>query len=374
LYGQALTRDPGDEAAARRDVQALADFLATHPDAGFTAWESVPFRGLLSALRPSFPSLAAQVLRLGYLSPAAALDSAVRALVVVGDDRGLLLTDPADPNALRWLSMPRPDMLRLVATARDEAVTGSEPTTLAALRALLLPAGGVCPGELIVASDGVLEEAPLRILFALGTPTDARLPAIIQLTRRRLRGPVTSSPTIASLADAWRDLPRAHDEVTKDEAKLFLRGNAVTAAALASVGETGLLHVGVHAQREYGLPQLLLADGALGPLEIGAMSFPGGPVVLLSGCGTSASATRSGVERSLADAFLRAGARAVIATRWAVEDREMYDAVRAIIGRWPFASPSRVVADVSHELRVAGAPARVWGALAVYKPQLVEGT
>jgi CHAT domain-containing protein len=127
-----------------------------------------------------------------------------------------------------------------------------------------------------------------------------------------------------------------------------------------------LLHLGLHARREQGVPQLLFADGPLGPVEIAATPLPGAPVVLLAGCATGVSHTAAGVERSLADAFLRAGASAVIGTLWPVEDREILPFVRALVEAWPFQDVAATVASICLRLRQQGLPARCWAAPMVY--------
>ncbi|MAE44329.1 MAG: hypothetical protein CMF63_04985, partial [Magnetovibrio sp.] len=77
---------------------------------------------------------------------------------------------------------------------------------------------------------------------------------------------------------------------------------------------------------------------------------------------TAAQGQERGIERSLAGAFLKSGASAVVSTHWPVRDREFQGFVEALVDRWPFPDPALAVARVCRRLRRQGAPPRVWGA------------
>jgi hypothetical protein len=200
-------------------------------------------------------------------------------------------------------------------------------------------------------------------------PGGDSLPALRELVGPR-RAPPERAPgassAIVSLADAQGDLPWAGREVEQGEAALWLRGKAVTRGRLRLPAPVGLLHLGLHAWREQGVPQLLFADGPMGPAEIAANPLPGAPLVLLAGCATGVSRTAAGVERSLADAFLRAGASAVIGTLWPVEDHEILPFVRAIVEAWPFSDVAEMVTSICVGLKRQGLSARCWAAPVVY--------
>jgi hypothetical protein len=268
----------------------------------------------------------------------------------------------------RDLSMGAVELGRLVAAARDEALSGLGDAALRELRARLLPEG-VPDRELAIASDGTLADLPAAAMLGAGLPADRPLPAI-----RVVPGPETATLRdagtigIASLADAAGDLPEAAAEVLPHEALVHLRGRAATFAALASLPPVGLVHLGLHGRRAHDVSALQFADRDAGPLDLANLRFEGGPVVLLSGCATAHRTAGAGVERSLADAFLRAGASAVIATAWNYDDAEMSVVVRALLSRWPFASPSVAVSQVVNELRNQGKPRRTWAGLVVYQP------
>jgi CHAT domain-containing protein len=175
------------------------------------------------------------------------------------------------------------------------------------------------------------------------------------------------SVRVATFANSLGDLPLSGLECTCLEAELRLRGDDVTVTALKNLGEFGLVHLGVHVQRERGVPELVLADGVMSAAAIADLRLLGDPVVLLAGCGSADQARGEGVERSLSDAFLRAGASAVVATRWSLTDREAHDVFQPLLALWPFANAERAVARIATALRRAGQPPRVWASLAVYR-------
>jgi CHAT domain-containing protein len=175
-----------------------------------------------------------------------------------------------------------------------------------------------------------------------------------------------TSTEIASLCDPFGDLPGAAREIGDHRCALRFTGAAATAAALRQASRAGLLHLGTHARRRGGLPELLLADGPLTPADVEGLALSCRPVVVLSGCATAARARGAGLERSFAAALLRAGASAVVATAWPVEDREMAAFVAALVARWPFADAALAVRCAAQEMRGRGLPSRLWGGLVVH--------
>jgi len=313
------------------------------------------------ALDGDDPEAAGALAALRFVHTDLAARSAAQLLAALSGPSGVILLPP--DGRPRRTHLDRANFLHLAARAR-QAVQAGDIDRGRALMGHLLPTSVAPSGPTLVVSDGLLDDLPLAALVGRGTPTPLREMTAARRDLSRLSLPI--SPGVASLADAWGDLPGAAAEVTEDEARHFLRGNRVTRAALASLPLVGLLHLSVHARRTDGGPVLMLADGPLGAPELGCLELLGAPVVLLSGCATGAATTARGVERSLADAFLRAGARAVIATRWPVRDGEMHHFVRALLSRWPFQDPAPVVAEVCHHLRLRGLPARLWAAPTVY--------
>jgi len=278
---------------------------------------------------------------------------------------GVFVLPPVAGAAPRRLGVDRATFLRRAAQVQQRVQAG-ELSLARSLLFELLPVAPLPPGQpLLVASDGLLDGLPLQALLG----GEAGLPVAREMTalRRdlaRLSRPVL--PGIASLADAAGDLPQAGAEVSSSRARVSRRGTAVTRSALEALPPVGLVHLGVHAERRSGGPVLLLADGPLGAPQISELSLEGAPVVLLSGCATGNASAPRGLSRSLADAFLQAGARAVVATRWPVRDDEMARFVRALLAAWPFDDPAAPVARVCEALRAQGEPPRLWAAPVVY--------
>jgi hypothetical protein len=265
--------------------------------------------------------------------------------------------------------LSRPTVRALVLRAREDMVAERWASdAIATLRGLLLPRVGTDRGEadvLWMASDGTLADLPMAALAAV----DGVLPACAELVPRPAPFAPCTSTLVASLADPGGDLPGAAAEVAPGEADLRLRGAACTRGALRDLGTFGLVHIAMHTRREAGVPLLAFADGLVAPSDVEQLSLPAAPVVLLSGCGTATRSLDRGVDRSFANAFLRAGASAVIATQWAVDDRLMGLLVRKLLAAWPFADPERVVSRVCTQLRAAGSPTRLWAAPVVYAPR-----
>ncbi|MFH1464326.1 MAG: CHAT domain-containing protein [Pseudomonadota bacterium] len=347
-------------AAVQRDV-------ASRDGGILSTWDHPPLLELAeSARRSGDQEAACRLFRMRFLDSRRAMDETTRLLGVASIHDGLLLCGPNDDSRLRFLSLPRKQLLGLVAQARDELRGDGRLDACRTLGSLLFAFGG--PGEepLWIGSDGLLAEAPM-LAVALSMERAGAVPPMRELVGLR-RPPLKrgASTAIASFADALGDLPWAAREVARSEAALWLRGKEATRGRLCLHEPIGLLHLGLHARREQGAPQLLFADGPMGPMEIASNPLPGAPVVLLAGCATGVAQAAAGVERSLADAFLRAGASAVIATRWPVEDREIMPFVRAVIEAWPFQDIAVVVTSICSRLHRQGHPARCWAAPVVY--------
>jgi hypothetical protein len=234
------------------------------------------------------------------------------------------------------------------------------------LGSILFPEGA--PGGLLrVACDGALAGAPV-LAASRAAGMHIPVPPLVAVACGRLQESWTppQNHDVASLADAQGDLPFAAHEVDGSKATVLLRGAEVTRAALRNLGPKGLIHLGVHARRERGVPMLALYDGWMDSAEVQELRLQGRPIVLLSGCATGEGPAYAGVEQSLAAAFLKAGASSVIATLWPVQDEDMNLIVRQLVSFWPFHQAVVAVIATSEKLRRAGAPASLWAALVVY--------
>ena len=334
-----------------------------------SSWDVPPLLRLVElAHRAGDPKAAADLLRLRFFDSERARAPEQRLLGLCASFNGLQLVGPAEHSRARRLSLSPQRLRELVVQARDELRSHDDIEPCRSLAHLLFEGGDLEPGQVWVGSDGLLADAPM-LAIAASIGGDARkLPAFRELVGIRRSPPTRDGRCIdiVSLADAQGNLPWAAQEVSRSEASLWLRGKAVTRSRLQLDAPCGLLHLGVHARREQGVPELLFADGPMGPLEIAQLSLPGAPVVLLAGCFTAVARAELGVERSLADAFMRAGASSVIATRWPVLDREMHRFVRALVEAWPYDDVAAQVAQVCLDLRAQRVHARCWAAPVVY--------
>lgn len=216
---------------------------------------------------------------------------------------------------------------------------------------------------LSVSSHGTLAGLPWAGLF---TAAGVVMPPITEIIHSsHVHEPL--SRRVVSLADSDGTLPGAAREVTADEGDLVLRGARATFATLGELAEVGLLHLGLHAERVNGVPTLYFADRPVTALEIAGLHLSTRPTVFLSGCRTAGSETPSGVEYSLAHAFLRAGASAVVATQWPVRDEEGLAIFRPLIAGWGNCAPEVAAAGIARQLRAGGQPARCWAAAVVYR-------
>lgn len=109
---------------------------------------------------------------------------------------------------------------------------------------------------------------------------------------------------------------------------LVLTDTAATEAAVRdALPAAPMIHLATHAlthrddPRHTVLPLAADREGGLLYLpEIAALELRARPLVFLNGCQTGASANGPGSVRSLASAFLLAGARSVVATLWDIDD------------------------------------------------------
>lgn len=320
------------------------------------------------------------------------------------------LPDPAEIDAL----VPR-------FTALVDRRAGSEAAAARRLGELLLgEAIEALPGtveRLLVVPDGSLFQLPFEILVAgsgedrepLGVRYEiALVPSATALLRARTLPAPDPRRTVLVLADpelatgatdatgatgdgrtrdatlgdglALGRLPAARREGRLVSRLLaptseLLTGRAATEQALArhDLGEFAVLHLAAHALADGAHPQrsaVLLAaadereDGLLQSREIGRLPLAG-RVVVLSACRTAAGATAGGEGAlSLARSFQRAGARAVIASRWALRDDEaaltVGDLYRELAAGRPLGAALRAARRRGWS---AGRPAAAWASL-----------
>ncbi|HEU4537622.1 MAG TPA: CHAT domain-containing protein, partial [Polyangiaceae bacterium] len=173
------------------------------------------------------------------------------------------------------------------------------------------------------------------------------------------------------LGDPLGNLPSAADEAARVAGLLGASprlGPAADRAAIASAGGAALLHVASHAVETDDGPALRLADG---PLTAPALASLGATarLVVLASCASAASRDGSGWG-SLAAAFLGAGAEAVVATQWSVDDADAALVAEALyerdVGHDVFRDPTAALARARVRLEPK-VPARAWAAFAVVR-------
>ena len=364
---EGLLGSPGFSWSA--SIAGLLPVIAEKDGGLLSTWDYPPLLRLVERVHGAGEAgAAATLLRLRFFDSVRAQDTEHRLLGLCASPKGIQLVGPSRHPRARRLSVTPQRLRQMVLRAREDLRSRDDIDACRSLAHLLFESGDLEPGLVWVGSDGLLADAPVLAIAASITDDGCPLPALRDLVGLRRSPPPRDgqSRAIVSLADAQRDLPWASAEVDESQAALWLRGKEVTRSALQLEQPCGLLHVGLHARREQGLPELMFADGPMGPPEIAQISLSGAPVVLLAGCFTAVAHADLGVERSLADAFLRAGASAVVATRWPVLDREMHRFVRELVQAWPLDDVAAEVTRICLELRSQGVHARCWAAPVVY--------
>lgn len=117
-----------------------------------------------------------------------------------------------------------------------------------------------------------------------------------------------------------------------------------------------IVHIAGHAVADVedgGRSQIVLYDFPLYGREIEEMKLDGVQLVVLSGCSTAQGSAMpgEGIE-SLARVFLRAGAKAVVATQWPIEDRAARDFMTIFYKRLGEGEPiARALSQAKKEMR-----------------------
>lgn len=275
------------------------------------------------------------------------------------------------------------DQLWRIDLARDGAITGAAVGKRARIEALvqrvlaedaaaqrelgdvLLPTAGTTP--LYIATFGELSQIAWPALRPGGKLLVAQRP-LVRLAPLDVAPPAKEGGPPLVLADPTSDLPAAKSEGAWVAAKLavpLVAGDAATRAVLVS-STPRILHVAGHAVQIDRRAALALADANLGASELDDRDWRGTSLVVLATCGSAASIEVDG-RGSLAQAFLRGGARAVLATRWPVEDVAAQQFVRAFYdaggARDPIAALAAAQARLAREL-----PERQWAAFVLLGP------
>ncbi len=206
-------------------------------------------------------------------------------------------------------------------------------TELATLLIAPLEAAWTTPAtRLIIAPDGLLFGIPWAALIAGDAPDapylDQRydlvlLPSLVLLA---LPQPAVASGPPLALGYAGQppllQVPAELDAIQRQ----FPATKCSNPAQLGDLQwdvPPHILHFAMHGQVNPQAPllsQLLLADGPLLLADVLNLSLHGTALVTLSACDTATTPERGGVALALAGAFLTAGAQAVLASLWPVQD------------------------------------------------------
>lgn len=209
---------------------------------------------------------------------------------------------------------------------------------------LIAPVAAALPPDvdLAIAADGVLHNVPFPALvsddgrYLIEQRVVAVAPsASIFFRSRRDAAPYDSLLAVAQPNPPGLDpLPSARSEVERTvrlyrHGRLFVGREIDPAGFLDAARDASLVHFAGHARTDFTHPSrsaLLFESSGETPAPltaetIGRSRFDGHPLVVLSACGTGRGRVRrnEGID-SLAGAFLRAGARGVVATLWDVDD------------------------------------------------------
>jgi len=315
------------------------------------------------------------------------------AFVVTRDTVTGLLLPPIDSLA--------PAMARLTALIEDEAPVAGPAGDLGS--ALLAPILAVLPAgstHLVVIPDGDLHRLPFDALvvngrYLLEDYSISLAPSAELIARQWRAAPITGAAKILALGDpripgpgrtpAYAGVPDLQRlRGTAGESRRVARyadgevwlGDAASETRLKTTALAGyrVLHFATHAIVDPSVAErnaLILAageadDGYLHPDEVAELRL-NADLVVLSACRTAGGVILRGEGvQGLTTPFLRAGARAVVATLWPIGDQATPALVRAFYDHLAegLSSGDALRAAKAERLR-AGAPVREWAAFIV---------
>ena len=230
----------------------------------------------------------------------------------------------------------------------------------------LLPPRGA---PLYIVVDEPIAELPFAALrigdeLAIERNTIAYAPSAAVLAQI-VRSPAASGPRIV-VGDPRGDLPGARLEANEVAATLATTarvGSAATAAMIREATSVELLHVAAHTERTALGPALAFADHLMTAGDIVDRGLPAGTVVLTS-CASADAHDRSELG-PIAVAFLAAGAHAVVASRWAVDDGVARTFARDFYAADGLRDPVAATASAQREMIRGGVPPSAWATFVV---------
>lgn len=161
----------------------------------------------------------------------------------------------------------------------------------------------------------------------------------------------TTVPVV--IGDPGGDLPAAADEARRVARRLrgsALVGAAATRAAFAGAAGAAVMHIAAHTTQGRDGATLDLADGPVTVADV-AKLVPAPGLVVLASCGAAEGRDDAG-NGSLTNAFLDAGADAVVGTRWSIGDADAARFVEAFYAAGGDHDPVRALGDAQRGSRV----------------------
>jgi tetratricopeptide (TPR) repeat protein len=238
------------------------------------------------------------------------------------------------------------------------------------LGAVLLPDALMPPPDhvLYIVADEPIANLPFAALrrggaFVLDHQAVAYASSAAVLSAmRRTRLPIRA----LVLGDPMGDLPQAREEAREVAARLQVEprlGADATGAAVLGDSQATLIHIAAHTELTLTGSALRLADGLLDANAVIDHGITAGAIVLLT-CSSAAITSRDELA-ALAAAFVAAGARTVVASRWAVQDDIGRRFAKVFYEENGVNDPVRAVAIAQRRLASQGVAIAYWSTFAV---------
>lgn len=234
----------------------------------------------------------------------------------------------------------------------------------------LLPQPLVPPaGEtLFVVLDDALRDVAFAALRWRGAYLVERNPVAYGLSAASLaieRAPRRGASPVV-IGDPTNDLPDARREAIEVGEALEVApylGAAATRAVVLGAANASVLHIAAHTGASANGPAIHLAGAAIDATAILAQPIAP-PLVVVLGCGSARIEDRDELG-PLASAFIAAGADAVVASRWTVDDAIARRFARAFYAAGGARDPIAALAAAQRRLQSEGVPAGQWATFVV---------
>lgn len=198
----------------------------------------------------------------------------------------------------------------------------------------------------------------------------------VRLATTRSRDASVFAADVGALAEAASEAHAVAEALGAESRVLEAQGASERAIKRLPFDPFGVIHVAAHAVTNHEMPgrsAIILAagapdeDGLLQPREIAALRLEGRLVVLAACASAAGPEVRGGGPRSLAAAFLHAGAGAVVGTLWPVRDADARRFAEFFYRELAAGSTAGdALARAQRTLRERGEPTTNWGAYVLY--------